>query len=144
MRRKNEEQVNLFLFAIMSFCCYSQDRWRFVGNNVWDIKTATKLDARRVKFFYEYPYLEAQREFAIRSGTSPQVAAQIKYGRSGVVVNCKTSEYGFFSVTFLNSQQIPVAPSETFPLTEVKLSPIEPETNMEDLMFDVCRYFKIK
>lgn len=128
---------------LLSFNCFSQDRWRFFEDNKWDTRTAKKLDSRKVKFFYEYQYMEEQRQFLIRNGMSSQLVSEIKYGQTGAILNCATFEYGIFSVSLLNNNRIPVEPPASVPLNETKLEPISPDSVMEGLFTDVCKFFKM-
>jgi hypothetical protein len=136
---------------ILLVCCVlsigtvvsAQDRWRKVGTNRWDTISATKIDSRKIRFFYEYPYMDEQRQYLVKNGFyTESLASQIQYGRSGVIVDCVTKNFGIFASTELNRNKTPVTPGVTLPDHIVKFSIVEPETNMESILIDVCKYFK--
>lgn len=141
---KNNRYIAI-LIIFLSFNCFPQDRWRFVGSSMWDTKTAKKIDSKRVKFFYEYIFTEEQRQYGIKAGIyTKKFASEIKYGRTGVVVNCIGQNFGIFSSVELNSQKNAMMPTFINPIEKIEMNSIEPETAMEDLMIDVCTHFKLK
>ena len=123
----------------------SQSRWRNIQHLMWDTQSAVVMGASKVRFFYEYPFLDEQRNFMVRHGmmTSLQ-ASEIKFGRTGVVANCSTNEYGIFHAAQLNSSKVPIDSPANVPLAEVKMEFMAPETDMEAVVNDACRYFKLK
>jgi hypothetical protein len=130
---------------LMPLPASTQDRWRTVEDDQWDTQSAVKIDAQRVRFFYISPFMEQQREMGIKLGLfNLEIAKKIKYGRYGVIVNCKIKESGFFSIEELDSAMDPALSPESIPMREVKMGFIRPETRMESLSKDVCDYFKIK
>lgn len=121
---------------------FSETGWKTVDDMRWDAKTAFKLDSNRVKFFYDSPFREEQKRYAIKEGFfSPEVASRIAYERWGMVVDCKTAEYGVFSFVYLKVDGSPVAPADTVDISVFGMQSIDPETKMETLMNDVCKFF---
>ena len=145
---------NLYIFiliALQSFNnAYAQDsyRWRILdkqGEIKWDTQSAKKINNEKVRFFYEYPYLEEQRNYLVKNKILTRLEANsVLYGRMGVIANCKTMEYGIFHSTQLNSNRTPIAPPTSIPINEVIFEFIMPDTEIELFVEDVCRYFKIK
>jgi hypothetical protein len=140
------KKVAFLITTLLCFNLYAQDRWRNIFEDIkWDTKSAIKLDSKKVKFFYEYQFIDEQRQHGIKSGLFNQLqASEIEYGLSGVIINCSTNESGFFKIQFLNSRKIPVIPPHDTQLSQVVMSSISPESVMEYLKIDVCKYFKIK
>ena len=136
----------IILLMVMSVnSVISQTRWRNVQDNIWDTQSAVVMGSSKVRFFYEYPFLDEQKNFMVRERmiTSSQ-ATEIKFGRTGVVANCSTNEYGIFHVAELNATKVPITAPASFPLNEIKMQFVAPETTMEYVVNDVCKFFKLK
>lgn len=111
----------------------------------WDSESARKIDNDTVRFWYENPFSEEQRNFFVKKKIYTQAEANtIAYGRVGVVAKCKSMQYGLFSGSELNVNKNPLQPGENLPLNKVKMTFIEPETNIEGFVIAVCKHLKMK
>jgi len=124
------------------------ERWKplTVGSEfVWDSESAKKIDAESVRFWYEHPMLEEQRNYYVKNNVySKEDAKKIMYGRVGVIAKCKSMQYAIFSGTELSANKVPLSPGGSIPLSELKFNFIGPDTIMEGFVIEVCKYLKIK
>ena len=133
------------LFFIVSTAGHTANRWRFVGDNMWDTESAVKVSADKIRFWYEYPFMEEQRASLVKSGVySRAEASSIFYGRSGVIADCSARRYAFFSVSELNKDKNPISAGVQVKPNELNWVYVEPATNMEDILKDVCKFFRLK
>ena len=132
--------TNIFVFA------ENLERWKplTIGSEfVWDSQTAKRIDVETVRFWYESPTLEEQRNYYIRNKIySKEDASKIIYGRTGVIAKCNSMEYAIFSATDLSANKVPLSPGASISLSEVKFKFIEPDTVIEGYVIAVCKYIK--
>ena len=111
----------------------------------WDSESARKIDADTVRFWYENPFSEEQRDYFVKSRIYTQAEANaIAYGRVGVVANCKSMKSAIFSGVELNANKNAIRPGISLPLNEVQMKFIEPDTIDEAFVIAVCKHLKIK
>ena len=132
------------LSQVLNVSSQTTNRWKCIEpGTCWDTQSSVKIGGTKVRFFYEYPFMEEQRRYLVQRGLyNSREAQEVAYGRSGVVVNCATYEYGIFSANELNAQRNPMGPAASTPINKVQMNYIEPDTIMETLTKDVCRSHK--
>ena len=145
---------NIVIFILLLFstagvvASETSARWKPLFQSseyIWDSESARKVDAETVRFWYESPFLEEQREYLVKSMIYTLAEANtIAYGRVGIVANCKSMQYAIFSAVEMKATKIPLRPGSSLPLNKVQMEFIEPDTIVEGFVIAVCKHLKIK
>ncbi len=138
----------LMLFTSLLVCAQPNSRWKsliFDGDYVWDSQSARKVDEDTVRFWYQAPIVEEQRNYLLRHGVYTRAELNLlTHNRVGVIAKCKAGEYGIFNALELKENGAFIKPSVSIPLSDVKMNVIAPDTFIEAIVNDVCRYLKIR
>ena len=140
--------IIIMLSASLLVNAQTNSRWTplVVGaDDLWDSQSARKLDTDTVRFWYQSPFMEEQRDYLVKSGTYTRAEVNlITHGRIGVVAKCKAKQYGFFSVTEIKENGAPISPGVNILMEDVKMRFIGPDTNIEAFVNAVCKHFGIR
>lgn len=135
------------LTAFSSVAQPSDTRWIPVKgwewqNLRWDRESAARVGKRKVKIWFLIDVLEEQRSVLVSGGViKPSDAPNLKEGKHGILIDCTSRQYAFFSISWISDSGIRVA-GTNFSADQLTYNDIPPDSPWESLAKDACTRVK--
>lgn len=137
--------LSIFVILIWSNSLIAKDRWIILDDSRWDMESAVNIGGNSIRLFYEYPFSDNQREYFRKNKIFNERDLQnIMFERDSVVIKCSNKQYAIVGMIYYDKNQEIIDAPVSIKQSDWEFSFISPDSRMESLAKNACRYFKLK